>query len=573
MNALADAATVPGPLPVVLMVFLGLCGFLWLFTGSGEDDAAMFPGPDRPAGALRSGLAISGDSLTSVTLMLLVGLIAFTGYDGVMFSLGCVTGIVLLALLVAEPLRRTGGHTVGDALARRFPVRAVRTGTALVTLCVCLPYLVLQLTVVGSVTGYALGLSSATTRTVGILVVGVLMLSLAVTGGARGTARVQAVKVVVLLVTFTVLAVLALHRVGWNPERLLGTAAAHSPLGDAFFGPGPQYGPGASGAANRLGQFVTLALAVSCMPQVTMRVLTAPPGRAVRTAAHWAVAQILLVSALIVTVGIGAAALLDTTALHAADPTGGSALFRLADVLSPGGGLVSVVFCAVLLTVLATVADVTLAAATTVARDLFPRTAEPGGAPGRRQERLARRAAALIGTAAIALAVQAADWNLLVLSTFAMTLAASALGPVLLYGLLWPRFTARGALWCLYSATAAVTVLVVFSPLLSGSPGAVLPDRDFSWTPLSNPGLVSVPVGFALGWLGSVSEGRATAPHDHARPSPGRTSHPAPPASAPSAPGPWPTSARVNSTTLPADRPTRAPHQGRTAPKGKPRRG
>ncbi|MFD0561725.1 cation acetate symporter [Kitasatospora saccharophila] len=501
---------------VVFMLFLGLCAFLWLFTGSGTDDAAMFPGQDLPGKAWHSGLAISGDSLSAVTLMALVGLIALTGYDGLMLSLGCVTGLVLLTLLIADPLRRGGGHTVGDSLARRFPERSVRTAVALVTLGVCVPYLVLQLTAIGSLTSFVLGFTGSAARTACILVIGVLMTSLAVSGGMRGTARVQIVKVVVLLAVLTVLTVTVLNRFGWNPDRLLGAAAARSGLGDLFLGPGVQYHSGSADVLNRLGQFVTLALAVCCLPQVTMRVLTAPRGRATRTAMHWAVAQLVVVSALLVVLGLGAAAIVGGPALHRADPSGSGSLLVLADALNPGGTLTSAVFCVVFLTALSTVSDVTVAAASTVARDLSPNAAEPGGGPGRRQERRARWAAALGGMASIALAIPAAGWNLLVLSTLAMTLSASALAPVLLYGLLWPRFTRRGALWCLYGSSALVLLLITVSPLISGGPAAAFPDRDFHWTPLANPGLVTVPVGFALGWLGSRLDRRGTDPARHA---------------------------------------------------------
>ncbi|GAA2622649.1 hypothetical protein GCM10010307_07390 [Streptomyces vastus] len=43
-------------------------------------------------------------------------------------------------------------------------------------------------------------------------------------------------------------------------------------------------------------------------------------------------------------------------------------------------------------------------------------------------------------------------------------------------------------------------------PAVSGDPGALLTDADFAVFPLRNPGLVSVPVGFLLGWLGSLSD-------------------------------------------------------------------
>ncbi len=32
----------------------------------------------------------------------------------------------------------------------------------------------------------------------------------------------------------------------------------------------------------------------------------------------------------------------------------------------------------------------------------------------------------------------------------------------------------------------------------------MFPNVDFAWFPLDNPALVSVPIGFFLGWLGSV---------------------------------------------------------------------
>jgi len=31
----------------------------------------------------------------------------------------------------------------------------------------------------------------------------------------------------------------------------------------------------------------------------------------------------------------------------------------------------------------------------------------------------------------------------------------------------------------------------------------MFPDVDFHWFPLENPGIISIPVGFLLGWLGT----------------------------------------------------------------------
>jgi cation/acetate symporter len=63
----------------------------------------------------------------------------------------------------------------------------------------------------------------------------------------------------------------------------------------------------------------------------------------------------------------------------------------------------------------------------------------------------------------------------------------------------------------MYGGLASAVVLVFFSPVVSGK---VLPDGsngslfplgvDFSWFPLENPGLLSIPLGFFFGWLGTV---------------------------------------------------------------------
>jgi cation/acetate symporter len=41
--------------------------------------------------------------------------------------------------------------------------------------------------------------------------------------------------------------------------------------------------------------------------------------------------------------------------------------------------------------------------------------------------------------------------------------------------------------------------------VVSGSPEALVTGADWSWFPLSNPGIISIPAGFLLGWLGTVT--------------------------------------------------------------------
>ena len=46
---------------------------------------------------------------------------------------------------------------------------------------------------------------------------------------------------------------------------------------------------------------------------------------------------------------------------------------------------------------------------------------------------------------------------------------------------------------------------MVLSPVVSGSPDALFPGVDFHVFPLENPGVVSIPLGFLAGWLGTVT--------------------------------------------------------------------
>ena len=73
----------------------------------------------------------------------------------------------------------------------------------------------------------------------------------------------------------------------------------------------------------------------------------------------------------------------------------------------------------------------------------------------------------------------------------------------------WRRFTTRGSVWSIYTGLISSVVLIIFSPAISGSKAAMLGESvDFAWFPLTNPGIVSIPVGFLLAIIGSLTERR-----------------------------------------------------------------
>jgi cation/acetate symporter len=117
---------------------------------------------------------------------------------------------------------------------------------------------------------------------------------------------------------------------------------------------------------------------------------------------------------------------------------------------------------------------------------------------------VARIAALVIGAISIVLAIFAQGLNVAFLVALAFAVAASGNLPAILYSLFWRRFNTSGAVWAIYGGLISAVVLVFFSPVVSGASNAMFPNHDWQWFPLSNPGIVSIPLGFLCGWLGTV---------------------------------------------------------------------
>lgn len=100
--------------------------------------------------------------------------------------------------------------------------------------------------------------------------------------------------------------------------------------------------------------------------------------------------------------------------------------------------------------------------------------------------------------------VAARDRDVAALVALAFALAASANLPTILYTLFWRRFNTTGTLWSIYGGLGSCLLLIIFSPVFSGARTSIFPDIDFHLFPLSNPGLVSIPLSFILGFVGTL---------------------------------------------------------------------
>src|SRR4030067_1677999 len=72
-------------------------------------------------------------------------MIAVSGYDGFLYSIGYLAGWVVALFVVAEPLRRLGRYTFTDGLDAKFNKRSVKLMAAIATLVVSIFYLIPQM--------------------------------------------------------------------------------------------------------------------------------------------------------------------------------------------------------------------------------------------------------------------------------------------------------------------------------------------------------------------------------------------------------------------------------------------
>jgi cation/acetate symporter len=156
-------------------------------------------------------------------------------------------------------------------------------------------------------------------------------------------------------------------------------------------------------------------------------------------------------------------------------------------------------------TILAVVAGLTITAATSFAHDIYASVMKSHPVTEDEQVRVSRITVVVIGILAIGLGILAAEQNIAFLVALAFAVAAAANLPTILYSLYWRRFNTRGALWSMYGGLISTIVLIVFSPAVSGAKTAMLPNVDFAWFPLANPGIVSIPPAFLLGILGTLT--------------------------------------------------------------------
>ena len=441
--------------------------------------------------AWQNGWAIAGDLLSASTLLGGIGMFFFAGYDAIIYMFAPLLGFVVMLGFIAGPMRRLGRFTFVDAAAARLSPVPIRIIGALSALAVTLMFLIGQMLGVGGLIEIMFGIPYEAA----VVLVGGLMVTYVAFGGMLATTWVQLTKAVLLVFGVSLLAVLALAQTSFSIDALYARASDTHKLGAALLQPG---GLGLS-ALESASLSLALILGMSGMPHILMRFFTVPDAATARRSLAIGISIIGLVYAVVVFIlGPAGVALLATNpaytddsgmvpggsnmvALHLAHYLGGEAMFGL---------MAAVAFA----TILAVVAGLTVAAASSISHDLYAKVIAGERRSEATEKLVFRGAAVLIGLLGIVLGIAFKGQNILFLTGLVFSIGASACFPILFMTMYWTRLTTAGAVAGGSAGLALSVGLIVLGPSVwvqvLGNPAPIVP--------LSQPAIISAPAAFLV---------------------------------------------------------------------------
>jgi cation/acetate symporter len=463
----------PDPIAITgFLIFIALSlGITW-WAARKTRTADQFYAAGRSISGFQNGLALAGDYMSAASFLGIAGLVALSGFDGLIYSIGFLVGWPVVLFLIAEPLRNLGKYTFTDVVAFRLRQRPVRIAAAIGSLAVVAFYLIAQMVGAGNLIRLLFGLSYEWA----VVIVGAVMLAYVLFGGMIATTWVQIVKAVLLMLGAGLLALLVLARFGFNPLALFAEAART--YGDAVLGPGRLV----SDPLDAISLGLALMFGTAGLPHILMRFYTVPDAKTARV------------------LGFGAMVIVGPAAITAIDAGGNMAAPLLAEAVG-GRVFLGFITAVAFATILAVVAGLTLAGAAALSHDLWVNVVRGGSADAREELRVARGATVLLGVGSIALGLAFKGQNVAYMVGLAFAIAASANFPALVLSVFWRRFTTNGAAASMITGTVASLVLIYFSPTVQvGLLGA-----ESAPFPLRNPGLVSMPLSFLVAIVVSLA--------------------------------------------------------------------
>jgi len=448
---------------LLFLAIVGLTLVITFFAARKTKTASDFYTADGGLTGFQNGLAIAGDYMSAASFLGIAGMIALAGFDGFFYSIGFLVAYLVVLYLVAEPLRNLGKYTMADMIAARFNKPRVRGVAAMNAIVISIFYMIAQL----------------------------------VGAGALIESWVQITKAVLLMIGTAIISFLVFARFDFSVFTMFSEVSKATPLGDSFLNPGNKF----KLPLDTISLNLALVLGTAGLPHILIRFFTvkdAPTARQSVVYATWIIGAFYILT---IFLGFGAAAFVGSDAIIAANPAGNMAAPLLAQVL--GGDLLFAFVAAIAFaTILAVVAGLVLSAASAFAHDFYGHIVRKGEATEKEQVTAARIASIAVALVSIGLAFFAQSMNVAFLVSLAFAVAASANLPVILFTIYWRRFNTGGAVFGMIVGLFSSLFLVAISPNVWAPDGSAIFIGEALF-PLTNPGIVSIPLGFLAAIVGT----------------------------------------------------------------------
>ncbi|MDD5502955.1 MAG: cation acetate symporter [Candidatus Thermoplasmatota archaeon] len=450
-----------------------------------------------------NGIAFAGDYLSAASFLGIAGMIAFAGYDGFMYAIGYLAGWIVALFLIAEPLRRIGKYTFGDALAARFNSKNIRLMASISALIVSIFYLIPQMVGAGSIVQPLLGLKYEW----GVIIVGAIVILITATAGMVSTTWVQFIKGFLLIIAALGLTIGILAAAGMGPVQFIAHIINNDSIslpsggnatvsGSVFMSPGMKFHDPLDFASLAL----ALILGTAALPHILIRYYTVPKPSDARKSTVTAIVAIGIFYILTLFLGLGA--LYFNQSQQILDPKNQNlAAPLLADRIG-GEVFFAAISSIAFATILGTVSGLIMAASGAIAHDIYTEVLGKKG-DDKKTLRISKITAIIVGAVAILLGILMKGQNVTFLVGLAFAIAASANIPALVCTLFWKRTTENGVVWGIVTGLVLSIVLIALSPTIM----PVFFGRPAIFS-LNNPGIISIPVGFMVTIVVSLLTGK-----------------------------------------------------------------
>lgn len=461
----------------------------------------------RTVSAPLNASAIGGEYLSAASFLGVAGLVYSVGTDMLWLPVGYTVGYLVLLVLVAAPLRRSGAYTIPDFAQLRLASPRLRRLASVLVIAIGWLYLMPQF----QGAGLALRTVTGGSPAVGTFLVAAVVLLSVAAGGMRSITLVQAMQYWLKLAAIAIPAFVLVWLWARQGQPL---PPATSPAGP-FAEPLAAYAMREHATYSTYSTILALCLGTMGLPHVLVRFYTNPDGRAARRTTLFVIGLLGLFYVFPPVYGMLARIVLpslppgtrpDSVVLLLPTAVVGGSLGDLLTAVLAGGAFAAF---------LSTASGLTVSVAGVIDQDLLAdRIARWSGGdiPRTVSFRLASVVAVAIPYAAASLlspTVALADTVAL-----AFAIAASTLCPLLVLGVWWRRLSVRGAASGLIvgGVLSSVAAGLTFFGVVPAGGG------DAGWwrTLLAQPAAWTVPTAFLVAVVVSLATPRSV-PRDAAR--------------------------------------------------------